>query len=183
MWIVLTLVGCDRVFGLVPITPPIDAAIDRACPDNYVEIPGAPHTSRYRFDSEVTIWQSAEDICELDTPAARVTHLAVFETTDEETAVITWLHAQDPTITAHVGFARDTGSDPNVFFAVTGAELEAGDPRWNMGEPNGSPPGEETITWLWEDGTGLVDAGWDTMEQVMCECDGVPVSRQFMLHP
>jgi hypothetical protein len=181
--IAVALAGCDRVLGLGPIVPDPDAPIDEPCPADFGPITGAPPTSRYLYSAVPLVWQYAETTCEMAT-TTKITHLVVFDDMVEITMLGAFIQTQGLAIDRHVqaGFARDTGSDPNVFFAVTGAEVDAGNPLWQMGEPNGAPPNEETTTWF--DGYHLLTDGlWSLPQAYLCECDHHPVTRTFNLHP
>ena len=83
----------------------------------------------------------------------------------------------------NAGYARDTGSDPTQFYAVTGEAVPLTVPPWNANEPNngGGTGTEETTVWFsfYDD---LVDSPYFAEQAYACECDHRPVTKTFTLH-
>jgi len=191
--------GCDYVFRIDHVdvahdAPPlaIDArrdsqmlAIDapESCPGNYMQVDETPASSYYRWVTAPTTWDLAEFDCENDS-VTDITHLAVLDDVGEMTAVRAWIGTQtSDSFVSLLGYARDTGSDPMQFYAVTGAPVAKTQPPWNQTEPdNGGPMGnEETIVWFSHQ-DNLIDGPWTYSQMYVCECDHQRVTKQFTLH-
>lgn len=177
----LFVAGCDRVFGLQPLTATADATVEE-CPADYAPIGNS--TSRYRFGATPTRWPFADVDCRADTQTA-ITHLVVFDDVAEIAAVRSAVPLEPPW-SLLVGYARDTGSDPYVFRAVTGGVLDRTSPLWADGEPNGDPNSvppapEETVVYI-AHATDLFDAPVDWItgpNPYFCECDGIRATEVF----
>ena len=185
----VALAGCDKLFDLDAVPPPsADAAIDappifldapEPCPTSYVTYAGTPSTSRYLFVGPQSLWLDAEADCESDT-RTKITHLVVFDDGDEMAAVRTGIEGQlnGNTFAAHVGVARDFGSDLNQFYAVTGEALPLSGPPWGTNEP--SNLAEETTT-RFESFADLTDQPPTAVLSHVCECDHKKAIRTFTL--
>ncbi|MCX5747229.1 MAG: C-type lectin domain-containing protein [Proteobacteria bacterium] len=181
-WMLLVLApGCDRVFGLTELSPPVDAATSDAnldanldnCPSGYAPIVGG--ATRYRFVTELQNWEFAHDDCANDTSVA-ITHLVEFDDQAELDAV----RAAFPVLApweAWVGYARDLAGDPHVFHGTTGVLLPLGSPVWAGGEPDNSA-GDEVVTFFGNN-FDVVDGPRPTPYRYVCECDGVAGDRVF----
>jgi len=165
--------GCANVLGLSSIEPPPE------CPLTYQTIEGGGPVSSYRYFQRAVTWAEAEADCENDAPGD--THLVVFDSTDELVAV-RQLVTDVTSYNLFVGYARNFGDDPFVFYAVTGETVESGTPEWYLwqaGEPNNFN-GIETITFI-ESVATMRDGEPTRTERYICECDGRPVTRTFQL--
>jgi hypothetical protein len=180
--------GCDEVWSIDRVPPPVDAAppIDTApidatvCPGNYVTIPG--QATKYRYGTPDRLWDEAAIDCNNDNPGT--THLVTFDDLDELVAVRTIVAHPIP-YNLHVGYARDTvaaGGNDRVFYAVTGETLDLSSQLWDLwqqGEPNNYMM-IETIVFIEHDKT-LMDGEPSRSQFYVCECDGRPATRTFML--
>ena len=185
-WLALLLcAGCDRVFGLdrdVDAGLPIDGNFDASlamCPPEYQPVPGAE--TRYLFVPTLRMWPEAQADCADDSPDS-ITHLVEFTDHVELEAVRTAVPFPS-SWNAWTGYARDTGSNPYVFFASTGPVLPLGSPVWAPMEPDGPVSvSEETVTFF--NYEHAVADGPPTLEAAyICECDGRPVTRTFAVLP
>ena len=166
--------GCDKLFSLSRLDPPIDAP---ACPATYTSVERAK--SKYRYVAQQRLWDEAAADCRNDD--ATNTHLVVFDDAAEIAAMRT-LVADAQIYTLHVGYARDTDGDPRVFYAVTGETLDLMSPTWDLwqqGEPNNFN-GIETIVFIEHD-KSLMDGEPSRSQRYICECDGRPATRTFVI--
>lgn len=171
--LVFAATGCELVFPPTGAPGAPDAPVDLArCPSGYDAVLGAP--SRYRYTNLDTAWADAAQACAADTPDA-ITHLVVYDDFRELEAVRDGVPFPFDRLWA--GFARDDGTDPTVFFAVTGGRLDRTSPLWEPGEPTG---GSELATFV-GDGFDLTDGPHDDSHPYICECDGNPATRPFDL--
>ncbi len=180
---VAALAGCDTVFDLDEVDLPSDASMFDAfvpaqqCPTSYsTEL--SPGGSRYRVILQPARPGVHQSTCAADS-GARVTHLAVFETIEEQNKVQTLLDdsgqfawyvgAVQPRgqATPRLGWVWLTGED--VAFAAFDPFGEA------SGEPNdsdGAENDEENLVYIRAQRDGLIDV-FNTNEQgAICECDG-----------
>jgi hypothetical protein len=166
------LAGCDLVFAPGGL-PPGDAGQDaEECPGTYVAVDGAP--SQYRIvESPMLPWLEAEGACEADTVSGE-THLVVFDDYLELAALREHMVPLGG-YTAHVGYGRDAGDQPDMFTAVTGEPLSSASNLWEPGEPTG---GTEQVVFF----TSIEDLtdGPHAMARIyVCECDGRRPTKTF----
>lgn len=183
MWFAVVLgTGCDRVFQLdrdIDAGDPADASLG-ACPSEYQPVPGGE--TLYLFVPAGKIWSDAQADC-ADDSSPSITHLVEF-TDDVEVDAVQRAVPFGAPWGAWAGYARDTGSNPTVFFATTGPLLPLASTAWAGNEPDGfTVPGEETVTFF-GDNFRIAD-GPATLVGIghVCECDGRPVTRTFMVTP
>jgi hypothetical protein len=177
--------GCDTVFQLerdLDAFVPPDASVDASlagCPASYQAVPGGE--TRYLFVPGASKWLGAQADC-ADDSSPSITHLVEFTDDAEVTAVQTAAPFLTPW-TAWTGYARDTGSNPYVFYATTGPLLPLTSTAWAGGEPDGpASQSEETATFFGHN-FRVVDGPANFDIPAICECDGRPVTRTFQVLP
>ena len=182
--------GCDAVYGLSgrdaavvdTATDAIDATHEQ-CPADYAPIANAPAGSSYRIvEMENDRWLLGFVDCRNDTTTG-VTHLVVFDDVIELEAIKRALPPPPSKGAAWVswaGYARPPHSDPLLFSTVTGGDISSTDPLWGLSEPNngnGNGAKEETVVWIGNNISGLIDAPYDkVVNGYVCECDGIPTA-------
>ncbi|HTL38971.1 MAG TPA: hypothetical protein VL326_37825 [Kofleriaceae bacterium] len=186
----LTITGCDSVFSVDHVRLTIDAPVDAVepCPSmNYVTVNGAPPTSTYRYVPNMGFtWDAAALACKSDSMTG-VTHLVVFETVGEMSAVRSLVPPTPPYWQVFTGYARNSnshGGSPFQFTSVTGVPLAQTDSIWETAsyvEPDdGGVGGQETITFF-EMTRNLTDGPADIQRGFLCECDGTPANQMFQI--
>lgn len=204
-WGLILIAGCDRVYDLSGRHPPDAAELDgtvvdaplsdvpidtgEQCPSTtYRTIADAPARSTYRVvETANQSWEFAFADCRNDTTTG-ITHLVVF---DDITELAALQHATSRPAgdwVSWAGYARNFGSLPLEFKAVTGEALSKTSNLWRIGEPDNGGANSmnpETVVWWINDNNGIVDGRYtDNVEGYVCECDDRPtVGIEFSPSP
>ena len=176
--VLLLVAGCDSLWNLEHV-PPSDAFDVAQCPSDYDRAfwPG----SRFRVvTTAIPAWE-ASDACNDD--AAGATHLAVAATRDKLDALVGaltteqgvgwWLGAVQPKTVM-------SPSPSASWLWVTGEPIDPG--QWSANEPNDANDNEadhvEQFAKIDMTRTGLVDILGSMATDVLCECDGRPLTAE-----
>ncbi len=172
------------------VDPEIDAPIDSPpmleCPVSYITV--GNETSKYKLHATGRTFVGQHNTC-----VAEGTHLAVIDTIEEAAALRQLVDATSGLPTSSfgpfvfIGSAQLDGQPMTSagrsmgWISATGPFTSA--PFWENGEPNdisGVENGDEQFAAIWRDHDLLVDLAGNGSFAGLCECDGKPITVEFL---
>lgn len=180
------LAGCDRLFGLSPLDPPVDGQVDGAgmtsdaldadparCPATY-DITFETSTTRYRHVTAGRNWLDAQNACAADLPGR--THLVVLDDDVERVSLVSALEDRGFVGTFWIGLS-DRRSE-NVFLWVTLQPVgmpPRTTPPWGAGQPDNQNGAQHCVRIQGMQSGGqwglFDDAECAATFEYICECD------------